>query len=93
MCLEQCPTGYFGSSTKVCQACAKDCLVCTDTNSCEVWSDDKEGVIWERNKFFWILIIIIGFLILLYVIYRIFIRKYLKVKGEENEDIKKSMIT
>ena len=77
-CVDECPTGFFGASSRLCEVCQKDCLVCTSANSCEVWSDSKDGVVWERNKFFWILLIIIGFLILAFVIYKIIMKKYLK---------------
>lgn len=93
VCLEECPSGFFANSdNKLCETCPMHCLVCADGNSCSTWSPDKEGLIWEENKFFWILIIIIGFLILLYAIWKLFIRRYFKPKVEDSS-LKKSIMS
>lgn len=94
VCLEECPSGFFGdSATKKCETCQSHCLVCSDSQSCSVWSPDKDGLIWEQNKFFWILLIIIGFLIFLYFLWRLVLRKLFQSKVEDSSQLKKSIIS
>lgn len=94
LCIDVCPTSYFGSkSTKTCEPCVKDCLVCSDGNTCSAWSNDKEGLVWEQNKFFWILLLIIGFLILLYLVWKLILEKRYKDKVSDISELKKSIIS
>jgi len=54
-----------------------------------VWSNKKSGVIWEQNKMFWILLIVVFFLTFFYLFYECFLQKYLKGPA----DVDKRMIT
>jgi len=59
---------------------------------CEVWSNKKSGVIWEQNKMFWILLIVIGFVIMLYLFWQCVIRRKFKSLIPDG-DIVKRMVT
>lgn len=60
----------------------QDCLLCNNLLNCEVWSDEKPGAVWEKDKPFWIFLIVVGFLIFLFLLWRFVIRKHLKAKIE-----------
>lgn len=71
----------------------KDCFICSNGSECSLWSKDKEGLIWEQNKFFWILLLIIGFLILIYLVWKLIIEKRFRDQISDSSQLKKSIIS
>lgn len=67
--------------------------MCTGENSCQVWNENKSGLIWEQNKPFWIFLIIIGFLTFFFLLWRMVLRKYFKPPIEDEAEMQKHMIT
>lgn len=93
LCVEECPLAYFQSGNNICSPCQPDCIVCTNSHSCDVWSNNKPGVVWENNKTFFILLIFIILLVIAYFIWKLVIKKYLKRKDFAANDIDKRMIS
>jgi hypothetical protein len=94
ICTEKCPDGFFAiEANKTCGSCIKDCLICSNGSECSLWSKDKEGLIWEQNKFFWILLLIIGFLILIYLVWKLIIEKRFRDQISDSSQLKKSIIS
>lgn len=94
ICVEQCPLAYFQSSNNICSPCQADCLVCNNANSCDVWSSNKPGAVWEKNKTFFILLIFIAIAVTAYFLWKLVIKKYLKKKDFDTvSDMKKRIIT
>lgn len=59
-----------------------------------MWSNSKDGLIWEQNKFFWILLIIIGLLVFLFLLWKVIDRKSNRdSKVEDSSQLKKSIIS
>lgn len=94
ICVESCPLGYFASGNNICSPCQPNCFVCTNSNSCDVWSAEKPGVVWENNKTFFIILIFILLLVIAFFLWKLVLKKFLKRKDlNEHQELNKRMIS
>ena len=89
LCSQTCPSGYYAlTSNFSCLRCSDGCLVCTNTQICQAWADNRDQNE-QKNGFtskleFWILLIVVLVLLAVYIAYRC-VRKRCRKEEEEEE--------